>query len=151
MHDLLNESSSSLNKPKRGTFTQDFPQYYTEGIYVSFQIIWLVIQTLRGHWKGSNEWSLCHQDKQVTTKTAPYLLYRGEPAPDMSNISLFGSPFSGMIRARPKSNIFTVRYEVKKRIRSYSHRLMQITAYQSSYHHLEHQSQCWLALDPWIW
>lgn len=39
--------------------------------------------------------------------------YRGEPAPDISNASVYGSPFSGMIRANPKSKIFTVLKKMK--------------------------------------
>ena len=33
--------------------------------------------------------------------------YLGEPAPDISNVSIFGSPFSGTTRASPKSKILT--------------------------------------------
>ena len=45
-----------------------------------------------------------HRESKISADNYTYL---GEPAPDISKASVFGSPFSGIKRASPKSKIFT--------------------------------------------
>ena len=87
--------------------------------------------------------------KMVLALTQVIQTYLGVPAPDMSNTSLFGSPFPGIMRAKPKSKIFTTKdwnnrgakllmdvYDMKK------------DTLGVAYNHLAHQIQCWPALSP---